>query len=65
MSGNSRQRRTLARAKDALRPYGVAVERERRKRKKIHSLIRWATDGKMVERMLLRHETHDGEAVML
>ena len=36
MSGNSRQRRTVARAKDARRPYGAAVERERRKAKQIN-----------------------------
>lgn len=31
---NSRQRRTVARAKDARRPYGAAVLRERRNRKR-------------------------------
>ena len=37
MSGNSKQRRTVARAKDRRAPYGAAVERERRKRKRMRS----------------------------
>lgn len=40
---NARQRRTVARAKDARRPWGRAVERERRKAKRARYVLKRTT----------------------